>query len=378
MHLPDEQEERGRGTPVTYTIIAVSACILIILAVVLVSNGGLKGSDSAGSPKAAATPSPSPSPTPEEAVFEGQEDIEALYREHKLRAEDLDFWGMYQSDVVDEEAEPAPTPTPSPSPSPTVEEMAADGKHVLVTHRDGEEEWVEISEDIPLYTYDFTNIQISGGKMAYYQDGEKCSSLGVDLSKSSGQVDFQALKSAGIDFVMLRLGSRGYESGLITIDESFIANITAAQEAGLEIGVSFFSQAVNEAEAVEEAEFVSGNLMPYRITYPVAFEMEYIPNDEARIDSLDVEKKTEIARAFLSHVYEKGYTPILYGDTDWLLGELDSEKILADYDVWLNDQSSLPDYPYQFKMWKYAVDETVPGVENPASYVISFVDYSRR
>ncbi len=376
MRLPDEHEERGMGTPVIYTIVAVSVCILIILAVVFFSNDRSRGQGS--SKGGQVTISPSPSPTMEVEFAEGQEDIETLYKEHKLRAEDLDFWNMYQDETGLEEEVPTTSPSPEPSHEPTEEEMAADGKHVKVTHRDGKEEWLEISEDIPLYTYDFTNLKISGGKMAYYLDGEKNSWLGVDLSKNSGQINFEELKAAGVDFVMIRLGSRGYESGLISLDESFVANITGAQAAGLEVGVSFFSQAVNVTEAVEEAEFVVSNLIPYKISYPVAYVMEYISNDDARIDSLDQDKKTQIAEAFLSHVEKEGYRPILYGNMNWLLGELIPDKLLVDYDVWLNDQSPVPDYPYQFKMWRYATEQTVAGVENNTSYVISFVDYTRK
>lgn len=377
MRLPDEHEDRKMGTPVIYTIIAVSACILIILAVVFLSNSR-QGKNTSQGARARASETPTQSPEAEMEFAEGQEDIEALYKEHKLRSEDLDFWDMYQDEGVIVEPSPTVTPTPEASHEPTEEEMAEDGMHIKVTHKDGEEEWVEILEDIPLYTYDFTNLKISGGKMTYYQDGEKSSWLGVDLSKSSGQVDFEALKAGGVDFVMLRLGSRGYESGLISLDENFVANITGAQAAGLEVGVTFFSQAVSVKEAAEEAEFVVNNLIPYKISYPVAYIMEYIANDDARIDFMDEEQKTQAAEAFLSYVEKEGYRPILYGNTNWLLGELIPDTLLKDYDVWLNDQSPIPDYPYQFKMWKYDGEQKITGVENAASYIISFVDYTRK
>ena len=376
MRLPEEQGERGTGKPVVYTVLGVSLFILVILAVVFASNSGQKSNNQA---RRRVVASPSPTPEREMEFAEGQEDIEALYKEKQLRAEDLDFWDMYQDNgtlIVEEEPEPSPSPTPSHE--PTDEELAEDGEHVQVTLKDGEKIWHEISEDIPLYTYDFTNLKITAGKMEYYQDGEKNSCLGVELSESSGDVDFNALKDSGIDFVMLRLGSRGYESGLIALDKNFVSNITKAQNAGLEVGVYFFSQAVSEKEAAEEAEFVISNLIPYRISYPVAYVMEYIVNDKSRIESLDEENKTVMAKTFLSAIEREGYRTALYGTTDWLLGELVPEDLLADYDVWLNDQSPVPDYPYQFKLWKYAVRQKINGVENEASYIISFVDYTRK
>lgn len=376
MRLPDEHEERGMGTPVVYTIVVVSVLILVILAVVFMSNTRHKGRNRTGNRTAQATPTATPEPEMEFA--EGQEDIETLYKEHRLRSEDLDFWNMYQNDTPLVEATPTPEPTPTPSHEPTDEELAADGEHVKVTLKDGTEVWQEISRKIPLYDYDFTNIKITAGKMEYYKDGEKSSRLGVELSKESGNVDFAALKSGGVDFVMLRLGSRGYESGVIALDETFESNVTKAREAGLEVGVLFFSQAVTEKEAREEAEFVINNIRPYEISYPVAYDMEYIVNDESRIEILGEKEKTEVADAFLSAVAKEGYETILYGTGDWLLGELEPEKILTRYDVWLNDQSPIPDYPYRFRMWKYAVRQKVNGVQNETAYVISFVDYTRR
>ncbi len=376
MRLPEEHDERGTGKPVVYTVLAISLFILGILAVVFFSNNGAKGNSQARRPLTAV-----PSPTPEEEMefAEGQEDIEALYKENKLRAEDLDFWNMYQNNggvIIEEEPEASPSPTPSHE--PTDEELAEDGEHVKVTLHDGTEELHEISGDIPLYTYDFTNLKITAGRMEYYQDGEKSSSVGVELSENSGNVDFTALKDSGVDFVMLRLGSRGYETGLLSLDKNFVSNITKAQNAGLEVGVYFFSQAVSEKEAEEEAEFVASNLVPYKISYPVAFVMEYIVNDESRIESLDAESKTDIAKAFLSHIDREGYRTLLCGTKDWLLGEVEPEDLLEDYDVWLNDQSPVPDYPYQFRLWKYAVRQKISGVENEASYIISFVDYTRK
>ncbi len=376
MRLPGETEEGGMGTPVIYTIVAVSAFVLIILAVVFISNGQ---SNRSGNQGTAARATAEPTPEQQMEFAEGQEDIESLYKEHKLRAEDLDFWDMYQDDTeVIVEAAPTESPEPAEKPELTDEEKAKDGMHTKVTYRDGTEEWLEISEEIPLYTYNLTNLKITNDQMAYYVEGEKASKLGVDLSESSGEVDFEALRNNGIDFVMIRLGARGYETGLLSLDENFVTNITEAQNAGLETGVTFFSQAVTVEEAVEEAKFVVSNLVPYKITYPVAFDMEYITNDKARIEILNEDQKTQITEAFLKTVESEGYRVILYGNKTWLLTEIIPDELLKEYDVWLSDQSPVPDYPYQFKMWKYAAGLSIPGVENDAAYIISFVDYTRK
>ena len=165
------EEERGMGMPVIYTIVGVSAVILLILAVVFFSNSQ-RNSGSQNRAYAVA----SPSPTPEEALqqAEGEEngDIESLYRSHKLRSEDLDFWNMYQDgSVVVEEPEPTESPSPTASHEPTDEEMEADGRHIQVTLHDGEKEWVEINEELPQNEYDFTNLRIVNGKMEYDIEG---------------------------------------------------------------------------------------------------------------------------------------------------------------------------------------------------------------
>lgn len=367
MRLSGDDGERNTGAPVRYMILAVGAFILFILLIVYFTNGGGKGSGRGQGNAAKATKSPDIT------------DLESSQEEEKLRAEDLDIWNMYQdSNVIISEAEPTPEPTPTPSHEPTDEEKAADGRHTEVTYRDGTTQWLEISEDIPLYSYDLTNLKITNGKMEYFLDGEKFSWLGVDLSKSSGKVDFETLKESGIDFVMLRLGNRGYETGLLSLDESFESNITQAEKAGLEIGITFFSQAVNVEEAVAEAEFVINNLTEHKISYPIAFDMEYVPNDESRIDTLNEDQKTQIAEAFLQRIEREGYRGILYGNKSWLLTEIVPDKLLADYDIFLSNQAPVPDYPYEFKMWKYAVNQEIYGVENKAAYIISFVDYTRK
>lgn len=376
VRLPGETEERGMGVPVIYTIMAVSVFVLVILGIVWVSNQESKSTYKTVKESV----SPSAKPTEEVVFAEGQEDIETLYRENKLRAEDLDFWNMYEKEEALEAEQPSASPTPSPDASSDPDEIEADGRHLSVINKNGEEEWVEISDEIPVNSYDLTKIKIVNGQMAYYRDGEKSSFLGVDLSKSSGEVDFEALKAEGIDFVMLKIGGRGYESGLITLDDHFPKNMSKAADAGLEIGVYFFSQAITKEEAEKEADFVIENLTPYQkqITYPVVFDMEYVVNDEARIEVTDAKEKTEIAETFLEKIADAGYQPMIYGNKSWLLTDILPEKLLSKYPVWLSDQSPVPDYPYDFKMWKYSADEIVTGAEGSVDYTICFVDYTGR
>lgn len=380
MRLPDEQEERGVSTPVIYTIVAVSALILIILACVLVSNSKKPARNNLNAARATSVPVEEMAEDMEETIdfAEGQKDIEALYEENKLRAEDLDFWDMYDDEELSVAPEPTKEPTPEPSHEPTDEEKAADGKHVQVSYRDGTQEWMEIDEDLPVHTYDFTKMKATNSKMVYYEGNKKLSRLGVMLSAENGKVDFAALKEEGIDFVMLKVGARGYETGLITPDEAFANNAQKATEAGIKIGVYFSSQAVTVEEAAEEAAFVAAQLIPYEITYPVAYRMDSFAYDTARTDILDEEKKTQIAETFLGEIEKAGHQGILYGSKDWLLTEVLYGQLLSKWEVWLTEEKPVPDYPYQFQMWEYAQGESVAGITGDISYTISFVDYAQR
>ncbi len=375
MRLPDEQDERGFSAPVIYTIVTVSVLVLIILAIVYSSNN--KKTVNRNSTKAAVSASPKSSPDTDSPIFADKDkDIESLYKENKLRAEDLDFWDMYQRDeaVVLE----TPSPTPTKTPELTDEQKASDGKHLQVTYKDGTQEWIEIGDDIPLHEYDFTKMKAENNQMIYYEGNKKISRLGIMLSEESGSVDFEQIKAGGVDFVMLKVGVRGYETGLIVPDTAFADYVVKAKEADLKIGVIFYSQAVTIEEASEEAAFVVEMLKPYEIEYPVAVCMETIMHDVPRTDILDREKKTQIIETFLATVDREGYVPMLYGSRDFLLTEIISEGLLADYEVWLTDQNPVPDYPYDFKMWEYAEGENLFGVEEEVSYTISFVDYTKR
>lgn len=376
MRLSDEQDERGFSTPVIYTIVVVSALILIILACVLVSNSKKPSRNNLNSQRIDAVPTEAPK---EEIEFaEGQKDIETLYKEDKLRSEDLDFWNMYEKEEPVVEVEPTPTPKPTPTPTPTDEEKAADGKHIQVSYKDGTQEWIEIDEELTKHSYDFTKLKATNGKMVYYEGNKKISRLGVTLSAENGEVDFEDLKADGIDFVMLKVGARGYETGLITLDEAFVSNMQKAKDAGLKIGVYFCSQAVTVEEAVEEVEFIANQLIPYEIAYPVAYRIEAVSYDAARTDILDKEKKTQMAETFLSEMEKAGHDVIIYAEQNWLLTEVLTKELLDKYEIWLSDRSPVPEFPYQFKMWEYAQGETALGVNGDVNYTISFVDYSQR
>ena len=357
MRQTDDFEDNSGGLPIIYMALGVSVFILAVLGIVLAMNK-----------------KPVRNTKPVVVVEESSEESSAeLVASDKRTADDLDIWNMYPEETEEESTEEES----EEEEETTTEESKDDGNHIQIVYSDGSEEWVQINPYMEKNTYDFTNLVSNDGKMKYYSDGKKISYLGVDISRYQKDVDFEALKSDGIDFVMLRVGARGYKTGEIQIDEYFHENIKKASEAGLDIGVYFFSQAVTQEEAVEEAQLVLDKIKEYEILYPIAYDMEFIENDTARVETLTRDERTAMAAAFLNHVNNAGYTPMLYGDTEWLVKLIDVAKFNASC-IWLAEEADIPKYPYRYEMWQYTTQGQVRGINGFVDLNISFVDYSAR
>ena len=391
MKLPGEEEAgRGVGHSLVYMVIGVSAFVLIVLFAVFKGNDSKRG----GSEYLQKVQEQKEEEIKQEELAAAQEE-EA---KPKLRAEDLDFWDMYPEEEETKTGRDAVNAADTvTSKNPYTEKAerekeeerqreeeaqndpATDGKHTLITNPDGTEEWVLISPYLTKNTFDFTKMEDKAGLKQYMENGRKISYVGVDISKHTGKVYFPSLKAAGVDYVMIRLGSRGYTTGQITLDENFKENIEGAIEAQLDVGIYFYSQAVSQDEAVQEANFVVQNLEPYRahVKYPVAFNMGFVSNDKSRIEGLSREDKTTVTISFLDAVRASGYVPMIYGDKEWLLKEVDLTK-LQDYDVWLSQEEEIPDYPYRYAMWQYNTDGVLNGIDGGADLNICFVSYSER
>lgn len=359
MRLPDEIEEKERFSPsIISTLGAVSLVIIIIVAIVLyVNRDKLANNGSVGSQ---GTVDISQQPV-EDTVEIGNSD---------LSPEDFDFWELYP------EATAVPV-VEEPEEEVQEEDPSTDGKHTKIITDSGEEEWVLIEPQLEKHAYDFKNLVCQSDIMRYYKDGKEISYVGVDISEKQGYVDFNKLKKAGVDFCMIRVGARGYGTGQLLLDESFQDNMKRATDAGLEVGVYFFSQAITQEEVMEEANLVLECIADYEVSFPVAFYMEYVENDTARVEQLTKTDKTEIAKTFLDTIRTAGYSPLLYGKKEWLLKKLDLTE-LSDYDVWLAQYENIPDYPYKFSMWQYACYGTIDGISGSANLNISFIDYSEK
>lgn len=354
-----DYEDNSGGLPLIYMALGVSFFVLMILVIVVAMN-----KKPAGNQNVAAV-------SKEQETKEETEESTAA----GLVASDLDFWDMYP--IEEETKTEEETKKEEEEETTTQEGPENDGKHVEVVFRDGSKEWVAINPYRKKHTYDFTNLVSKNNLLQYYADGKQISYLGVDLSKYQKKVDFAAIQAEGVDFCMLRVGSRGYSTGTIQADEMFESHLAGANAVGMPVGLYFYSQAVTEAEAVEEANYVISKIGTNKITYPIAFDMEFVENDTARIETLTRDEKTNIALAFLKRIEEAGYTGMLYGNKEWLLKRIDIAK-LEQYDIWLAQEEDIPDYPYLFSMWQYSRQGEIFGIDGYVDLNISFIDYSAR
>ena len=194
-----------------------------------------------------------------------------------------------------------------------------------------------------------------------YEDKNWTSYICVDVSSYQNEVDWRQVAEDGVEFAMIRLGYRGYSSGALNIDPCYEQNVKGARDAGLHVGVYFFSQAVTEEEAMDEARYVLRKLRGKRIDGPVAFDMEYI-NGAERINHLNAEEKTAIADAFCRVIEENGYLPMIYGNPTWFTEDVNLEG-LAHRGIWLAHYIEMTQWPFDYWMWQYTDKGTVAGIE---------------
>ena len=231
---------------------------------------------------------------------------------------------------------------------------------------------------MPKNSYNIDNFVIENGFMAYYDDeGKKLSHLGVDLSYHQPSVDWDQLKASQVEFVMLRCGYRGYSEGGLIMDEKFREYASKCNEYGIPMGVYFFTQAVTVEEAVKEAEFVIDAIKDFDISYPVAFDTEYVSEETARTNLTEIsdELRTDMIKAFCERVEEEGYYPMYYASENWVRRNMYFEE-LSDYDLWAAMYMDENDFLFDHTIWQYTCEGNVPGIDTQVDLNVSMVDYS--
>ena len=242
-----------------------------------------------------------------------------------------------------------------------------DGKEFFVFQDVEENSYrAELLENIPRNTYDFSKLHTdeqTGFKTYEDEENGVTSRIGIDVSEFQGEdIDWKQVRESGIEFVIIRLGYRAYgETGELVLDDMFDRNMQGALDAGLDVGVYFFSQAITPGEAVEEAEFVLEHVRGYEIDGPIVYDTEEIKGDTARTDNNTRQEFTNYCKVFCDTIEQAGYDPMIYANMKWMAFTLDMEQ-LADYDFWYADYHDVPQCPYEYEIWQYSETGAVPGI----------------
>lgn len=252
------------------------------------------------------------------------------------------------------------------------------GEKILVHNSTMGETFIPVFADVPKSPIEPSEIVKDGmGFVKYIGNDGLQSKIGVDVSEYQGVINWEQVKNAGVEFAIIRAGYRTYGGGVITLDNSLITNIDGANAAGIDVGVYFFSQAITPEEAIEEADAVLDAVAGRTITYPIVFDWEIIYDDTARTDTITVEGLADCCVAFCERVKSAGYTPMVYQNASTSTHKLDLPRI-KDYDFWLAEYTDFPTFYYEYDMWQYTSEGTIPGIEGNVDINISFKDFANK
>lgn len=283
--------------------------------------------------------------------------------------------------------EPTATPTPAPTatPAPTPVDRTAGFPHEIeasklagygfdVTSTETVEYqytgWQNI--DGATYYYDPATHQpvtgnqvIQGNVYTFGADGAlNRTARGIDVSKFQGSIDWNAVKADGITFAIIRCGYRGYGSGALVEDSTYRANIRGAINAGLKVGVYFYSQATNEAEAVEEASMVLSLVSGYSLPLGVYYDTEKVAGDTGRADTISAAQRTACAVAFCETIRNSGYSAGVYSYASWFYNSLNFANI-SKYNIWIAQYRDTLNFSYKYNIWQYTGSGHVNGISKP-------------
>ena len=269
------------------------------------------------------------------------------------------------SDLFPEAGETEQEEEPETEPETETEELYQTEIYPIetITYLDANKKQKEMITDpfVPRNDYDPEAFYLENGRMTYTGEGYE-STVGVDVSYHQNNINWQKVAESGIDFAIIRVGYRGYNTtGRLVEDRCFRQNLKGAKEAGLKVGVYFFAQAANCDEAKEEADFVLSLLDGEALDLPVVYDPESIKNADARTDNVIREQFTANTRVFCDAVRSAGYECMLYANMEWQAEKL-SMASLSDIPLWFADYQRKPQSPYAYEIWQYTSHGSVPGI----------------
>lgn len=184
--------------------------------------------------------------------------------------------------------------------------------------------------------------------------------LGIDVSSHQKQIDWQQVKDAGVEFVMIRLAYRGSIEGALMADEMAQDYYTGAKAAGLKVGGYIFTQSISVAEGIEDANFVLDAVKDWALELPLVYDWEIV-EPHYRNGDLDRQTLTDIMLAFCETVEAAGHDAMIYFNISQTEQNFYLDK-LTDYGFWLANYADALDFPYRVDMWQYTCTGSVPGI----------------
>lgn len=196
-------------------------------------------------------------------------------------------------------------------------------------------------------------------------------SMGIDVSAHQGKINWSQVKQSGVEFAMIRVGFRGQTEGKIYEDTYFKANVSGAIANGIKVGIYFYSTAINDTEALEEAAWVVNKIAPYSITYPVVYDFEDF--GRYRCTGVDGNVATKNALTFLNYVKSQGYEPMMYANKNDITRKMSRSSFSCKF--WLAHYTEETDYKGSFNMWQYTSKGSVPGISGRVDMNIAYFTY---
>lgn len=214
------------------------------------------------------------------------------------------------------------------------------------------------------------------GKLYYFDCyGRKASQIGVDVSFYNGTVNWQAVKNSGVDFVIIRVGGRGWSTGLLYDDSCFYNYLHGAASAGLKVGVYFYSTAVNRVEAVQEASVVLDRLNGLPLDFPIFIDTEYSGDyPRGRSDTISVAQRVEVVQAFCQTVNSENYRAGVYSSENFFKNCLDYASV-SQYCIWIasyTENNQLPSFNARYDIWQFTDRARVSGINGNCDVSVIF------
>lgn len=248
--------------------------------------------------------------------------------------------------------------------------MAARKNYVLLSlEAETETVYADGWQNIQGKTYYFRNSQavtgwnqIDGLQYYFNGDGSLGSHLVIDVSTYNGDIDWNRVKEAGIDYAIIRVGYRGYETARLVKDKRFDTNMRNATAAGVKVGAYIVTQAVNTNEAVEEASFIISACSGYNVSLPLAIDVESAGNGSGRGDKISVAERTAVNNAFVQTIRGAGYSAMVYANKDWMTNRINAGGLASGSTVWLAQYRSSCTYGGSYQMWQFTESGSIPGI----------------